>query len=246
MRHDMNKVFHEKPRRGHNSSFREVRHSKDFNQIPPDELPYKESMNFRYKYFRQTKSTNIHNGPILKFLQKSVGLPWDVIYSKICYMCKNDKSDFTIEDFLNREIYINDINIGADGGVYVNVAYSSSAFRLDKSNSFYVHPLTKILCKGDKKKYKRYVPPITAYYYGNDILRKEDGIWYIYLFKKYTPEFYQRVDSFGELRTHLKHVFCMYYSSYCISTDKSYAYNKKQLTRAQLKFHNLVNDYVQK
>lgn len=242
----MNKVFHEKPRLGHNSSFREVRHSKDFNQKCIDALPYKESMNFRYKYFRQTKTLNMHDGPILKFLQKSVGLPWDLVYSKICYMCKNDKSNFTIEDFLNRQIYINNTHIGEDDGIYVDISYMSFKFRLDTSNSFYVHPVTKILCKGDKKKYKRYVAPIIEYYYGNHILKKEAGIWYIYFFKKYTPEFYQRVDVYGEVQTCLKHVYCMYRSSYCIRTDKKYAYNKKQMTRAQLKFHNLVNDYIQK
>ena len=151
MRQDMNKVFHEKPRRGHNSSFREVRHSKDFNQIPVDELPYKESMNFRYKYFRQNKSQNRHDGPILKFLQKCIGLHWDEVYSKIRYMCKNDKSNFTIEDFLNREIYIDNVYIGTDSGIYTNTVYTSFAFRLDNSNAFYVHPITKILCNFDGK-----------------------------------------------------------------------------------------------
>ncbi len=240
MRNDMDKVVHERPRYGHRCSFKEVRNKKDFNSFDIEEMPYKESIDFRYKYFRANKKSNINHNPLLRFLQKHIGKNWDDVYSELCcsYKSVDGKS---IDRFLKREIYIKDIFIGEDGGFYsIQFGY---ALRVDTRDTFYVDPLTKKLSKGIKEKYIRKQNKQNTYAVGNNIFEKHDGIWYVYKFKKYIPRYFEYNVGIYFYRQ-LVPVFCCYKNNNCISSDTHYAYVKKQLSHNELKRYDLVNDDV--
>jgi len=81
MRSDIAKVLTEHERSGSWKGYHDVRRknkqfAKDF-----EDLPDKESIKKRYVY--DTKSFSDHLSPLYGFLRKSVGRPWDKVYSEL-------------------------------------------------------------------------------------------------------------------------------------------------------------------
>lgn len=93
MRPDMHKVIVERPRFGGHGT-RKGRRPGDVEQ-----LPLKQGMRRPYGY--RGKEMTDHLGPLLRYLRKQVGRPWDKVYSEIC---TNLRSGHPLHDHVRRHV----------------------------------------------------------------------------------------------------------------------------------------------
>lgn len=116
------------------------------------ELNTHEPMKNRYN---SSKSLNENLSPLFRFLEKSVGRPWDEVYSEVREHLRMDSAvQLHVVQHLKWTI-IEDTYIGEDGHVYSvqrNV-YRSGALDIPDPyarHTYYVHPETKLLCRQPK------------------------------------------------------------------------------------------------
>lgn len=241
MRNDADYVFHNDARCGHKNSFKDVRHKKRFH-YDENNTPQKiESMNHRYKVCHSSKDINLNYSHILRFLEKSTGKQWNMVLSEILSAYKKLKNKLLIKKAIARYVYINDIFVGEDNGIY-NFRYGNT-YRIDHANIFYVHPTKNILCKG-KKIRKKKNSNSNSYYIDNGILQKINGIWFIYNLKRNIPQVFICTNEDGTTYEYFKMNFCLYRNTSCIRSDSFYAYSKKQMSSKLLNFYNLSNDII--
>lgn len=242
MRKDADKILHIKPRMGHKSSFKDVRHAKRFQYNEKCEQQNFESMNYRYKINYNTKRINLNYTHVLRFLEKSIGKSWNNVLQEIMSAYKNDTNQYLIKKVISRYVYINDLFVGEDNGIY-NFTFSNN-YRIDHTKSFYIHPTKNILCKGKvvRKKKKSYCS--NTYYVDNGILQKINGIWFIYKLKRNIPQVFICTNEDGTTYEYFKMNFCLYRNTSCIRSDSFYAYSKKQMSSKLLNFYNLSNDII--
>lgn len=183
MREDMNKVIVERPRIGHRNSYKEVRHSKKFNEMDLT----RESMKKRYDSWDGRKEFNENLNPLWRWLDKQVGRSWNDVYSEIkrTFDCKktiNDHIMLHVNQQVTRSTYIDE-----DGNICdADMTYSWS-HRVD---GLYVNE-NGILQKTSKKKY-RYRPPVNEnvkiienYYFERDEVKDKSNeghvrrIWFV-------------------------------------------------------------------
>lgn len=107
MRSDMAKVIVERPRIG---GHYDKPPAWEKNIIDPDEqLPSKEGM--RKRHYKNRKQLNENLGPLINFLKKRVGTPWNDVYSEIC---KNLNMDSAVQkhvrdhvwDFVRKDVFL--------------------------------------------------------------------------------------------------------------------------------------------
>ncbi len=94
MRADMAKVIHERPRfqsglRGKASGAR-----KQIGRLGPDNLPHREGIKGRLHTarFGISKHSKRHLAPLLRFLGRNVGRPWDTVHAEICEQLRLDSA----------------------------------------------------------------------------------------------------------------------------------------------------------
>ena len=171
MRRDMYKVIVERPRVGGRSSKKSPKRSAvarselkrlaiegSFLDADGDEyvndnlLDRHEPVKSR---FDGHKSLNENLSPLFRFLEKSVGRPWDEVYSEIRENLRLDSSvQYHVVQHLRYAVTLNTF-LGDDGHIYegrLSSGYPGTLKVLDVPNRynkhrFYVHPVTKILCQ---------------------------------------------------------------------------------------------------
>jgi hypothetical protein len=134
-------------------------------------------------------------GPLLRFLQKNIGHPWDKVYSEICSTL--DRREITghhLISHLKCEVETNCF-IGSGG----KVLYLRHGVEQCAVDGFYVHPQTGLLCLAlppDKRALKRWrllAEEITWLKIDDTRgYRKHAGIWYHAYFRNVFVSRYQQ------------------------------------------------------
>lgn len=147
-----------------------VRHVPDPNHL------YENEFGGRRNASRRRGWMNINSSPIVGFLNKNLGRPWDDVYSEFCAV--NDSRTLLGREMrksLSRDVTIKGIYEGADGVVYEYRAGVQKQYATNPKTGgydynriinywvaqdtpvagFYVHPRTGILCqaKGSRRRY---------------------------------------------------------------------------------------------
>lgn len=168
MRKDMFKVIVERPRsnsRWADSMSRRARERHELANILKNdwsddevenskglshELNTHEPMKNRYD---SSKSLNENLAPLFRFLEKSVGRPWDEVYSEVREHLRMDSAvQLHVVQHLNWTV-TEATYMGEDGHVYAtDRSWSRNYNALDlpapySMHSYYVHPETKLLCR---------------------------------------------------------------------------------------------------
>lgn len=168
MRKDMFKVIVERPRsnsRWADSMSRRARERHEMANILKNdwsddevenskglshELNTHEPMKNRYD---SSKSLNENLAPLFRFLEKSVGRPWDEVYSEVREHLRMDSSvQLHVVQHLNWTV-TEATYMGEDGHVYAtDRSWQRTYSALDlptpySMHNYYVHPETKLLCR---------------------------------------------------------------------------------------------------
>lgn len=176
MRKDMYKVIVERPRQGGgwSDSSRRANERRQLELIAKsdwsDEGDDSDGVNHildNHEPIRNrcesSKSLNENLAPLYRFLDKSVGRPWDEVYSEIREHLRLDSSvQLHVVQHVKWAV-TEDTYIAEDGHIYEQKGYRNWRFQaLDlpslSSNIYYVHPKTKLLCRQprlSKKAYKK-------------------------------------------------------------------------------------------
>lgn len=208
MRDDFNKLLTERERRGSSSCYREVRHSKAY-QERWDEVGGRESMKARYDSYDDRKSFSENLNPLISFLRGQVNRPWDKIYSELTKAFDkrkviNDHILIHLFDFVEtKDVYLD------DGELWVRSAYKAPV-RLKEysvgyaSPHYYVDPRDGIMKQFKQKTYRQIRKEQTkqaekaeADKYrklpdGSE-LHKIDGVWFHFEFAKVPTPIYQYI-----------------------------------------------------
>lgn len=153
MRDDFAKVLVERPRLGHERSFGEQRHRKNFKD---NELYFggREPMKKRYDSYSDRKQFNEHLNPLRGWLRSVVGKPWDKSYSEL-------RKKFDARSTINNHIlehlwwYVEKDAVLQDGKVVVLNTYSHEYEPISNSTSeYYICPKDGTLKRSNKKSFK--------------------------------------------------------------------------------------------
>lgn len=160
MRQDMYKVIVERPRRkgwdadnDRHISKQRLRHlvQEDYND---EELELGQ-----IDRLWKTKKLNENLAPLVRFLRKNVGRPWDEVYSELRENLRLDSAvQYHVVQHLRHFVHL-DVVIHGDGHIYrdhgswhygeIPLDVPSRIFR--GGTTFYVHPKTKFLCLSPAK-----------------------------------------------------------------------------------------------
>lgn len=184
MREDMFKVIVERPRRGMRTKASFERKNDRLANFDMEDLPQKESMKVRYGWGREL---NENLNPLKRFLIKSCGKPWDLVYSEICRTLKGRS---TVKQHVLDHVkhYVaTKTKLGTDGRIlYASYRGYKSVTDFTSGYLVYVHPITKILTEfPTDTRYRRRGTIKTSFNTYPDkkitdkcVLRYENGIWY--------------------------------------------------------------------
>jgi len=165
MREDLNKLMCEHERARSSDNYGNYRHLKDYDvagDIDNDGEPfagvssgYRESMKARYAGGSKSFSENLN--PLFGFIRKSVGKPWDDVYSEICKgFDKRSVINQHILIHLFQYVEIKGVTIGNDGKLWYRPTQFYSwrdAQLLSESHvEYYVDPRDGILKKNHDHK----------------------------------------------------------------------------------------------
>jgi hypothetical protein len=175
MRDGMSKLLVERPRHGGGVKFQR-RARRKWQQIPIDEGPRAEANKERW---RQTKggmkSLNENLAPLMRFLRRRIGRPWDEVYSEICERInRNSAVQLHIWQHLMMAVLLDPRKIEER---------ISDQRRYRAGYWLYVDPQSKLLCEGKAGMTKRviregrqsvpWLTVVSGRYY-----RRIDGLWY--------------------------------------------------------------------
>lgn len=149
----MSKVVVERPRHGHSLRNRKtaMRIKQYDSECDYDDLP-KRLSGSRNKHLRGTGGSEIKSfsdllGPLLKFLRRNVGRPWDKIYSELSErLDKRKTTGLHVFEHVEREVKQHCF-LGEDGRVYSYRGYGAP----NPVYGLYVHPRSGLLCWSDAK-----------------------------------------------------------------------------------------------
>src|SRR5262245_27053478 len=191
MREDMSKVVTERPRWGHRlpSGKTRLRIRSYDSDNEYDNLPKRVSGS-RSKYIRAEEIKYFSDllGPLLRFLRKNVGRPWDLVYSEMKESLDDRKvTGRHIFEHVDWEVETH-VFIDSDGELY-KWGYSGRR----PVYGFYVDPRTGLLCWNDNNPWRRArdksktaAEEIThVRLSANTCYVKVNGIWYFIEYKDY-------------------------------------------------------------
>jgi len=141
MRDDMHRLLVTRPRSGSRCPLRGTRRRRR-ERVRFEEAPRYESMRGRH----QTKYPSEYFAPLIRFLRKSVGRPWDDVYSEIR---RTVRPDGVVQQhiYVHLEDFVADPVREIDGRLYTNRWQGSLVELGDHSgpDTFYVCPRTGLL-----------------------------------------------------------------------------------------------------
>ena len=239
MREDMSKVVTERPRRGHRlpSSKTRLRVRRYDSDKEYDDLPKRVSGS-RSKHIRagEIKYFSDLLGPLLRFLRKNVGRPWDMVYSEIKESLDDRKvTDRHVFEHVDWEVETHAL-IDGDGELY-KWGYSGRR----PVDGFYVDPRTGLLCWNDDNPWRRArgksktaAEEIThVRLSANTGYFKVNGIWYFIEYK-----IYKKLDDCD-----LANQAALLRAIPEVSDSPVLILRKKQLSQKELKAAKLKNDH---
>jgi hypothetical protein len=231
MRPDMAKVVTERPRRGHSN--KSMKTSKtlsrdeihDMGDEDADSGPGRHKASRRGQYGWDAKEFSDLLGPLRGYLKKQVGRPWNKVFSELCeHLDKRSITGQHIWDHIKYEVELNAYI--SDGKVFERPRFGS--IRLVQG--LYVHPVTGILRWAPERPRHRYRPrldPNLKKLTDRAELRRIDGIWFYF---EYVLQEHWRTETSADgtiTRTRL--------------SDELVLHKKQQLSKAQLRLHQLTN-----
>jgi hypothetical protein len=192
MRPDMSKVIVERPRFG---SRRRSRPAKGYNHRLDagglDHLPKREGM--KRPYAGDTKILNEHLGPLGRYIEKQVGLPWDDVFSEICAFINRNSA---VQDHVRDHIYdfvTTDVLL-IDGVPYRKAGAGRRPWGKEgpldahgRWGGFYVCPLSGLLKRVTRKRKrppKKATPPVFVRVDADRQCRLIDGRWHLVELRK--------------------------------------------------------------
>ena len=261
MREDLNKLLceRERPRSGDHYHF--YRHDKRFEQLYRDDDSYeefygvasghRESMKRRHN----TKSFNENLNPLWGFIHKSVGRPWDSVYSEICQV-------FDKRSVINQHILIHlfqrvdtDVKI-VDGQLGTYNSHWGFIPLKESFVDYYVDPRDGILKYNHQRLTYRQSQRIRAQRRAeeekqvrrviNDLveLHKINDSWFLVSFVHNKGEPVTKAMVFGNkkpyLVTSVAYPFVYDVLKKTTSSDKKVAISKRQLSHKELKQYGLI------
>jgi hypothetical protein len=239
MREDMSKVVTERPRRGHRlpSSKTRLRVRRYDSDKEYDDLPKRVSGS-RSKHIRagEIKYFSDLLGPLLRFLRKNVGKPWDMVYSEIKESLDDRKvTGRHVFEHVDWEVETHAF-IDGDGELYT---WGYGGRR--PVDGFYVDPRTGLLCWSDNNPWRKArgnsktaAEEIThVRLSANTGYVKLNGIWYFIEYKGYE----KLVDCDEVNRAVLLREIPK------VSDTPVLILRKKQLSQKELKAAKLKNDH---
>ncbi len=164
MRQDMYKVIVERPRRKGWDADNDRHISKQrLRHLVQEDCNDEELELGQIDRLWKTKKLNENLSPLVRFLRKNVGRPWDEVYSELRENLRMDSAvQYHVVQHLRYFVHL-DVVMGDDGHIYREYGswfYNEQALDLPSKyyraqDVFYVHPETKILCvavpKGKKE-----------------------------------------------------------------------------------------------
>lgn len=207
MRRDLAKCTTERPRHGRSWAITK-KYGGSVRVNPDPEHDYPEE----YGGFRSSSRNRQVNAkgfsdflsPLRGAIRKSVGQPWDDVFSEFCQaLDRRGLSGYHIWTHLMWEVETNTF-LGEDGEVYERPAFGGLPSKVD---GFYVHPLTGWLLYKEPWRFRRVKnmprPEIPVPENEPQVYRKIDGLWFrclvnveIRSFRPYrTEEIVRRVKS---------------------------------------------------
>lgn len=147
MRPDMDKVIVERPRTGAGECYSSARHldrQKDF-----DDLPSKQSMRRPYN---DRKQLNENLAPLTRWLRKNVGRHWNEVYSEAATLFSGGSTvQVHVKNHLKQMVYTDTESV--HGLIIVKPPYMDSrSVETLTWQTFYVHPVSFLLCEHNPKK----------------------------------------------------------------------------------------------
>lgn len=193
MREDMFEVIIERPRRGGRYS-KKGRFEEKLRKSLDDaiwlgedaEAPITKSPMRDRSYDR--KSLNENLSPLKRFLDSAVGRLWDDVYSEVReHLNPNSAVQKHVIDHLKQYVITSTCVVDGIVGYYAPyyprgwVPLEGNATQKGfRAEEFYVHPVTKLLCVSQRKRYRWSRKPINEWIYIDDRsqFRKVDDVWY--------------------------------------------------------------------
>jgi hypothetical protein len=191
MREDIAKVIVERPRRGSRYAPNEPKGwKKRFGKdCDIEDLPTKESMSAGRKHGYDAKELNENLNPLRRFLEKSVGRPWDKVFAELSEQIDMNS---TVKRHIWQHVFDTvekNTFIGPDGQVWTCGNYGGADHPLEYSSyggNLYIHPVDGLLKRvkkpkgwkpykwkrNDRKDTRKDGPNGTQFH-------KVNGIWYI-------------------------------------------------------------------
>lgn len=190
MRKDMARVIVERPRRGSRSAttkdpkgWKKRRLGRDCEL---DDLPTKESMSPRRKYGWDCKELNENLNPLKRFLERSVGRPWDKVFSEIS---EHIDMNSTVKRHIWQHVFdfVEQHTFMEDGKVWTHGRWNKERAPIeDGFVELYIHPVDRLLKKVKRPKgwvprwKRRHEKPVERVEGPNNTqFHKVNGIWYI-------------------------------------------------------------------
>ncbi len=186
MRPDIDKIIVERPRLGSRTAPKEPKGWKNRFGKDMEELPQKESMSAGRKHGWEAKQLNENLNPLRRFLEKSVGRPWDKVFAELSEQIDLNS---TVKRHIWQHVYDTvekNTFIGPDGNVWSRGYGGDRPLSYSSYGNLYIHPVDGLLKrikkpKGwkpykwrreDRKDSRKDGPNNTQYH-------KINGIWYI-------------------------------------------------------------------
>lgn len=203
MRSDMKKVIIERPRVGgyKRPNRKKINHRIDLDDYGYFDDGYPRRLSAKRdavpgRYGDGEKSLNDLLGPIRRFLQKSVGRPWNEVWSEIC---ENNK-DYMGEHLKEHVLGYVTVDVFKDEDGTLLVGRNGYPLDLYSRNNYYVDPDTGklALLSSNRNKYKYQPPQVQIFEMEDQEYYKYDGIWYRVKTEPIEWEKYRQRNVFGK------------------------------------------------
>jgi hypothetical protein len=202
VRADMSHVIVERPRRGAGWD----RRGRD---LATDDLPAHDGMRRPHVVSGRWKALNENLAPLLRFLEKQVGRPWDLVYSEIA---ANLRADNTVQQHVRDHL---DDFVAVKPRRGIRRGFLASARGGLWHQALYVDPADGILKRTDRlpeekarRREERVLekPPVDRVRLKPELeLRRIEGLWYAIRFAKMPEPIYREVNETRKVPLKLSH-----------------------------------------
>lgn len=230
MRSDLKRIIVDRPR----SSGSEPKGCRKNTSKWGDDLPYKESMKYRFRTgMGNQKESSDTLSAIKGFLRKNVNRPWDKVFAEFCNECDSK----SVLGHHAREHLLQYVNLNV-------IDETKDSAGRSYWEPFYVCPNTKLL-KQVKNKSRKYRREKGVYHWAKNELaqfKMVDGVWYKFYLKEFSLHKYGIYDIFSQRAYEQHGAWEFTNDAYRNWGGMYYAYSKLQLNSKEIKKNKLRSD----